>query len=212
MRRGQIAGRSQRRCSPRDAGSIKSHGDVVRAYIRDYRDDAAAELDFFRKQPSLGKAIHFAALSIDCDGKRHSHQRRLSAQVLGTAKRNLETAASLLRRCQSFAELHEVVRARIGMIRGIGPLTVYDIATRVGGHLGLEPELVYVHAGTAEGARALGLDGAKTLAPEKLPRAFQVLKPREMEDCLCIYASDLTRLRSNFAVHRTGARVARPGR
>ncbi len=179
--------------------------EVVRAYIRDYRDDAAAELEFFKKQSSLAKAIHFAALSIDCEGKRHSHQRRLSAQVLATAKRTLEAAASLLRRCQSFAELHDVVYAKIGMIRGIGPLTVYDIATRVGGHLGLEPEVVYLHAGTSKGARALGLDGAETLAPKALPPVFQVLRPREMEDCLCIYASDLSRLRSNFAVHRTGA-------
>ncbi len=212
MRRKDITRVSRPICSRRRAGRIRSYGDVVRAYIRDYRDDAAAELKFFTKQPSLAKAIHFAAMSIDGDGKRHSHQRRLSPQVLTTAKRTLEPAASILRRCRSFAQLHDVVYTKIGMIRGIGPLTVYDIASRVGGHLGLEPEVVYLHAGTSKGARALGLDGAETLAPEALPAAFHLLRPREMEDCLCIYASDLSRVRSNFAVHRAAARVARPGR
>ena len=43
-------------------------------------------------------------------------------------------------------------------IRGIGVLTVYDVATRIAAHLDLEPARVYVHAGTAEGARALGLN------------------------------------------------------
>lgn len=193
-------------CSRRRSGPIskyRSYGDVVRAYIQDYREDAAAELKFFRKQPSLAKAIRVAALSITCDGKRHPHQRRLRAQVLRAAARGLRAAARLLQRCRSFAELHEIVRVKIRTIRGIGPLTVYDIATRVGGHLGLEPEIVYLHAGTSVGARVLGLDGGKTLAPAALPSPFQILRPREMEDCLCIYARELARLRSNNTFDRT---------
>jgi hypothetical protein len=199
-------------CPPRGAGSIKDHGDVVRVYIREYRSEARVELEFFKEQPSLAKAIHFAALSIHRDGTRHPHQHRLPAEVLRSAKHVLEESASLLRRCQSFAELHEVVRGKIGSIRGIGPLTVYDVSTRIGGHLGLEPELVYLHAGVIKGARALGLDGRETVDPKELPLAFQLLRPREMEDCLCIYGDELSRVRSNFAVHRTGARAARPGR
>jgi hypothetical protein len=189
-----------------------TYEDVVRAYIRDYRDSAAAEVAFFQGKPSLERAIHYGALSINRKGKRHSHQRRLPAAVLGAAKRALIAVASRLRRCDSFAGLHDVVHASIGPIRGIGALTIYDITTRLGAYLDLEPKAVYLHAGTLKGARALGLDGAKTLSPEALPPAFRVLKPREMEDCLCIYADDLARLRSNFAVHRTGARVARSGR
>jgi hypothetical protein len=89
------------------------------------------------------------------------------------------------------------------MIRGIGALAIYDIATRIGGYLRLEPEVVYLYAGTSKGARALGLDGAKTLDPKALPAAFRVLRPREIEDCLCIYAGDLARLRSNKPFHLT---------
>jgi hypothetical protein len=199
-------------CSRPPAQTIKSYRDIVRAYIRCYRNDASAELDFFSKQPSLAKAIHYAARSIMPNGKRHPHQRRRPASVLRAAERRLRAAARFLRNCRSFAELHHVIRAEIGVIHGVGPLTIYDIATRIGGHVGLEPDMVYLHAGTSEGAKALGLDGAETLAPTGLPPAFRALRPREMEDCLCIYASKLSRLRSNFAVQRTGARVARSGR
>jgi hypothetical protein len=173
---------------------------VVRAYIEDYRERAAAELEFFRNQSSLRTAIHFAALSINPQGKRHSHQRRLPAAVLRAAERSLQAARPLLRRSRSFAQLHGAVFGKIGMIRGIGRLTIYDVTTRIGGHLGLEPKAVYLHAGTAEGARALGLDGAETLAVAALPRPFHVLRPREIEDCLCIFADELSRIRSNVAV------------
>jgi hypothetical protein len=36
---------------------------------------------------------------------------------------------------------------------------VYDIAHRIGAYLRREPEAVYLHAGTREGARALNLGG-----------------------------------------------------
>ena len=192
--------------------TYRSYRDVVNAYIRDYREAATAELKFFRKQVPLAKAIHFAALAIMRDGKRHPHQRRLPASVLRAAERRLTAVARLLRECHSFAALHEVVRAEIGTIHGVGRLTVYDVATRIGAYLRLEPEVVYLHAGTSEGAKALGLNGGETLAPTALPPAFQILRPREMEDCLCVYASELSRFRSNLAVQRTGARGARPGR
>ncbi len=160
----------------------------------------------------MAKTIRTAARSTMCDGKRHPHQRRLPAHVLNATGRRLERAMTVLRRCRSFAALHEIIREEIGPIYGIGPLAVYDVATRIGARLRLEPELVYLHAGTSNGARALGFDGGDPLKPKALPREFWILKPREMEDCLCIYADKLSRLPPNPAVHRTGARVARSGR
>lgn len=56
----------------------------------------------------------------------------------------------------------------------------------------MEPERVYIHAGTRAGARALGLYRRQEyLEPEELPEPFQRLRPAEVEDCLCIYKSDL---------------------
>ena len=42
----------------------------------------------------------------------------------------------------------------------MGELVVYDTALRIGARFGLEPEKVYVHRGTREGVRKLGLDAA----------------------------------------------------
>src|SRR5262249_51982407 len=98
-----------------------------------------------------------------------------------------------VRRCQTFGELLELVGHAVGRISGIGELTIYDTALRIGGKLGLEPDVVYLHAGTREGARVFGLDGA-SVPLSKFPPAFRGLKPREVEDCLCIYKRDLARI------------------
>jgi hypothetical protein len=79
----------------------------------------------------------------------------------------------------------------IGGVRGIGELTVYDIATRIGTARDLEPQLVFVHAGVRRGARALGFRARDRLAISELPRAFARLSPGEAEDCLCIFKSEL---------------------
>jgi len=96
---------------------------------------------------------------------------------------------------RSFRDVHRELEGRIGDFPGIGPLTVYDLALAIGAHLGFEPEAVYLHAGTAAGARALGLDTeAGTLSIDVLPPAFRKLRCYEVEDCLCIYEGDLRRI------------------
>jgi hypothetical protein len=59
----------------------------------------------------------------------------------------------------------------------------------------LEPKAVYLHAGTAGGAKALGLDHtAETLVLSELPPAFRHLRPHEVEDCLCLYQDELEKI------------------
>jgi hypothetical protein len=69
---------------------------------------------------------------------------------------------------------------------------VYDTALRIGAKLGLEPEVVYLHRGTRRGVRALGLDADRTfVALGELPHELRALRPHEIEDCLCIYKTEL---------------------
>jgi hypothetical protein len=125
-------------------------------------------------------------------GKKHPHQYRIRASILAEAEQRLQASAAEIRECRTFDALHRLVQDRIALLDGIGPLTVYDIANHVGAHLGLEPELVYLHRGTAAGAKALGLNHRlDTLEPGALPAAFRQLSPREAEDCLCLYKDDL---------------------
>ena len=168
----------------------QSHAEVVRAYIRDYRvPDQRARCDY-AVQHNLTDTVREAALSKLPDGRRHPHQRRIPGRVLQQAATALANADFSV---ATFDELHEVVRRTIGPLRGIGELAVYDVAYRIGAHLGLAPDRVYLHAGTREGARALGLGGTVLLKNE-LPKAFHRLSPGEIEDCLGIYTDDLWRL------------------
>jgi hypothetical protein len=165
---------------------------IVHHYIHTHRERARREIRFYSIQRSLSRAIHEAALARLPSGKRHPHQRRIPADVLllARAEQALQRSAQQLRRAKDFATLHGEVERQIGCFSGIGALAAYDMAHRIGAFLKLQPEHVYLHAGTRDGARVLGLRG-KRVDPSKLPREFQKLTPAEMEDCLCIYKDEL---------------------
>jgi hypothetical protein len=145
---------------------------------------------FYANQPSLTDAIRVATLS-EYEGKRHRHQRQ-HPDILDEAGRRLQARQKELEACRGrpFDELFEYVGDIIGSIEQIGRLAVYDIATRIGAYLGLTPEYIYLHRGTREGARALGLRGKK-LSRDQLPPAFHTLTPAELENCLCNFKDEL---------------------
>jgi hypothetical protein len=162
-------------------------GVVVDHYNSFNRATPIAELDYFAAQPSFAEAISEAAFC-RVRGKRLSHQRRIPRAVLGEARKRLLSNASLLGNARTFEELHADLEILIGSISGIGPLTLYDIALRVGAYRDKSPRLIFLHAGTRGGANVLGLDWqASTLRVEDLPAPLQQLTPREAEDVLCIY-------------------------
>ena len=178
-------------CEKTDRENLWSYTDVVKAYIRDYRPDASRLLQFFKQCKSLEIAIEYAAGCKLPSGQRHPHQYRLSKSVLVEAQRRLRASTSQLQSCETFAELHEIVADRIGGIKGIGSLTVYDISHHLGAYRGLEPEVVYLHAGAALGAKALRLNHhAESLDLRDVPAAFRRLRPHEIEDCLCLYRDE----------------------
>lgn len=168
---------------------------MVRWYITYKRPCAKAELDSFRCQP-WEAAVERAALALNARGKRFSHQRRLKQRALRNAERILSDSLGKLRNSKSFAALHELVMDLLHGISGLGELYYYDTALRIGARLNLMPHRVYLHRGTRDGARALGLDWrADSLHPRVLPRELTVLEPHEMEDFLCIFKD---RLRPNM--------------
>jgi hypothetical protein len=108
--------------------------------------------------------------------------------VLRKSARRLVSRAGALGAATSFNLLYGEVNRQIGSIRGIGPWVVYDTALRIGPFLGLEPEHVYLHRGTREGARQVTPKWRQlTLEVTDLPEAFRTLRPHEIEDCLCVY-------------------------
>lgn len=171
---------------PSDIAAIVAH------YIANYRDRAVQELRFFAIQRTLREAIRKAGRAEGPGGKRLAHQHRLSRSVLAECVRYLEASLKALTKARAFEELHEIVREEIGGIRGVGRLMVYDTALRIAAWRRLEPRRVLLHAGTRVGARRLGLDAkADSLAMADFPAALRRLRPREVEDVLCIYKDDL---------------------
>lgn len=123
-------------------------------------------------------------------GTRGTHQWRLSKEVLEESERRLQRSTKKLQLVSDFAALHHTVEREIGTIPGIGALTVYDVAHRIGAFLGKSRELVYLHRGTKIGAAALGLTG-KVIRPNQLPPLFSRRTAEECEDCFCIYKGQL---------------------
>jgi hypothetical protein len=151
-----------------------------------------SQLRSFISEPTLSSAIERAGRAETPEGRRYHHQCRLSPAVLKLAAKHLRNAP--LRKAKSFNELHQIVEQAIGSIRGIGVLMVYDTALRIGAKLDFLPLSVYVHRGTKIGARALGLNWrASIIEVRDIPRELHVLKPHEIEDCLCIFKNRFRR-------------------
>ncbi len=164
--------------------------EIVSDYIREYRDDARAEMRFFEIQRSPSAAIRKAALCELPSGKRHPHQRRIPKALLEQVEAQLQAVGRKLAEAANFSALHRLVEGEIGSIKGIGMLTVYDIAHRIGAHFGKAPRLVYLHTGTRKGATVFDVSG-DSFDPRILPETFSRLAPSEIEDCLCIYKNEL---------------------
>jgi len=181
-----------KRCVPDPTCGPEGHRhrtlrEMVRHYILHYRPRAQAELWSFCRQP-FEAAVHGATLALDEHGKRFSHQWRLKQPALRKAEGILSDSSAKLRNSKSFADLHKLIMALLEGIGGLGELYYYDTALRIGANLKLMPQLVYLHRGTREGARALGLDWrADSLDRGALPKELAPLKPHEIEDFLCIY-------------------------
>src|SRR5262245_56682815 len=161
----------------RDHG-LQSYAEIVTHYKAEKKPKAKNERRWFRIQRKVYEAVRLAGLAQAPGGKRFRHQHRLSPSILQRASRSLLRRLRVLGKSRSFHELFQRVEATIGPIKGVGPLMVYDTALRIGARLGLEPEMVYVHAGTGHGAVALGFGRARTtIALSELPKPMNELSP-----------------------------------
>lgn len=146
-------------------------------------------LDYFTKLKSPEEAIRFACHGKD--GKIHGHQHLVGKEKLEQARKILQRHADEIKACESFDDLLTLVEVCTTSIDRFGVLSVYDTSLRLGAHLGKWPEVVYLHAGTKKGCKALGVatKGGK-VEMEKLPQEVRVLEPHQAEDFLCIFKDE----------------------
>jgi hypothetical protein len=169
---------------------------IVSRFIKNDRPKNNDYKLYIKGLKSLTAAITVASSCNLPSGKRHSHQYRIPSLALIQTRDKL--LLSDFQKINNFEQLHEMVRKEISEVYGIGPLTIYDISHRISIFLNIEPEHIYLHCGTKDGAKALGLNvNASRLNKNKLPKSFQQLDADEIESCLCVYKKDLWRLRNN---------------
>ena len=184
-------------CSVGKNLKLNTYEDIVQNYLQYHKKNTDDEREFYSSLPDVISLIRYAGSAKTYKNKRHSHQYRLKQVVLNSATLKLNTLP--ICDCKDFQELHQLLCDELLPICGIGPLMVYDTAVRIGFYFGFEPEYVYLHAGTKEGAKNLGFNTSRDKVHiSEFPEDFQVLKPNELEDCLCIYKTHLTR---NYGVN-----------
>ena len=143
---------------------------------------------------TLTEAIRRACLSM-IPGRtrliRHGHQCRLPGALLSEATTAVLSMEGDIAAAEDFDTLHSIVRLACSSVQGAGPLYCYDVAHRIGLHVGLAPDVIYLHTGTREGAKALGINVSRRdhITLSDLPKPLQVLSAAEAEDVLCVYKS-----------------------
>ena len=137
------------------SSQAKNIKDIVDDYIEEFRIKVRDELSFYKEPASFKEAIEKAALSVKKDRTKHSHQWRLPKSALEQAAKVLKRHSTEIGRYKTFQDLFAAIKAALKPIHGIGELAIYDIALRIGASREIEPENVYLHRGTREGARRL---------------------------------------------------------
>jgi len=156
-----------------------------------FRDDIP---DACARDGNAEVALRRAVRSIRPNGKMHNHQSKVS-KALPQFEEKLMGSLRHLTRNDDFNQIYWMVDNL--KTPGIGPMTVYDVAVRFGAYLGLKPEKIYLHAGTASGLKALGIRiGVRdsSFPMELLPAILRNKDADEVEDFLCTYRLAFRRL------------------
>lgn len=142
--------------------------------------------------PSMGLAIHHVAMAIDGNDRCFDHQFHITQPARRKAKEVLTQLEKPMGDCETFDELHSLFLRNLSPIRGLGEMYIYDAALRMGAHLQLTPDFVYLHRGTRVGARALGIAvNRKYIEKSELPKELRTLSADHIETFLCIYRTQL---------------------
>lgn len=106
---------------------------------------------------------------------------------------HIEKHIENLKKLKDFDLLYQKIKLMADQFDGIGKLTIYDTATCIGFEMNVFPTKVYLHAGAAIGAKALGIKGAIVSKKHFVDMccAFNKLEPAQIEDFLCIYKKQL---------------------
>lgn len=161
-------------------------------YQKNYKERKEEEWNFYKELQTIEQVIKISTKAKNKEGKKLRHQQRIPNAILNTMAEKLISKKAFFENAVNFQEIIELIEKE--SIKGFGDLAIYDTATRIASKLNIEPEYLYLHAGTREGAKYLGLEwNSKFLLISDLPVEFQQaiedkrIKIKHVEDILCIY-------------------------
>lgn len=173
--------------------SNKNHGKnntlpiLVTEYLTEYEDCYKNEDKWWGdKNITWSEAIERAWRSLGKNGKMYGHQYRVGKQLLGEG---LKICLSRNKQSDSFNDFHAIyswIKSITEPTDGLGLVTTYDVARRLGAWLGMQPKMVYLHGGAAKGAKKLGIRG-EIISLNDFPQEIQKLGATHAENFLCIY-------------------------
>lgn len=198
---------------------------TLAALVRDFawrfpRDRRDMVWDFCKSAPNLVAAIDRACASLNAEGKMHNHQSRVPRASKDEFARLikegcLDEIRGRMRRGKrrgyepfTFDDLFDLLKSV--QPRGVGPVMLYDVATRIGAYLDVHPTSLYLHAGVRSGITMLDTalpdrTGSRHLNAgqraqvwrkiDRVPQSyleewwpeFNGMTPDEVEDFLCTY-------------------------
>lgn len=145
--------------------------DSLAAMVRDFhwrfpRDRRDTVITKCQDATNLAAAIRYATASIGTDGKMHNHQSRVPRAVKEEFRDRLLLRRNQISRTRTMvmggtkrgaADQFDTLMDIMGkeVFSGVGPVFLYDTATRIAAYLGFEPTSLYLHAGVRQGIVAL---------------------------------------------------------
>jgi hypothetical protein len=181
---------------PKEERSIKNISEYYREKLIEYIDrrgnifSTDKFLKYVMEQKTLENAIDVAVRSLDKNGKKQSHQKRLKNSVLSEFGHIvIVSEKEKINNAKTFDELYKIIKRN--KIDGVGEMLEYDVSIRIGCYLQIYPERIYLHTGTRKGIE--NLYGHKInknyLYKNELPDPFNNcdLTPGQLEDFFCIY-------------------------
>ncbi|WP_019988325.1 hypothetical protein [Rudanella lutea] len=170
-------------------------------------------LNFYKELPNLTEVIVFAAdgtFKITNRGMayfiRHGHQdvftdkegntRGVSKEITKLVRNNLLTRFNDLENATTFDQIMKIVTEC--KVRGFGELSIYDTSLRIAAYKNIEPDKVFLCAGTRAGSEILEMKGfvkegtskKRFVSDEELPLEFRTqsgLSKKEIHNIACLY-------------------------
>lgn len=156
----------------------------------------AVERDYYQGLEGMVIAIEESVQALEDENLGYDQPDRISGDVLGEVRDLLLGAADALISCSDFDAIYCIIERLVGEKAGVTPGLVYMTAWRIGLHLDVAPQRIYLQAGARKGASALvSLEPSqRTLDRNRLPAIFQhpELTIEDVQACLEICSGQLS--------------------